>query len=558
MISPINNLTSLQDTAGVFINGDINGNGTPDIYIDGGNVRTYGIYTQQSSHNKIKGLIVSRFITANIYIQLGRSNTVQTCYVSTDPSATARASTTQGNGIYVFSSDSFLLGGSIAARDGNIISGCGSYNSGVGYCVYLYRTNHARILGNIIGLGYTGQEQIGNDKYGIFMSGSLDTDIGYGTYDLRNTISYNAFSGIQLGFGSIAGSKCTYDTIWFNFVGTDTTGELPRGNRGGPGIMLYPAWYEYIAENVISDNRDFGIRVSGGAAPDDSCNFNLITNNIIGTDYHMTGIQMGNWAEGVHLGYYGRANTVEFNTIVYSMLDGVGVGIPAGTQVCMNMRISQNDIYDNGELGIDLNRDGVSVNDPGDLDGGSNTTLNYPEIDSQRFTPPSTIEFWGYCTAPLGEIEAYLATGHVDPTGYGEGYRYLATTLADGTGHFHITLNGIAPGDDFTFLTIDTTNNTSEFSPVEEAPLHYGLDETGAYGKADMACTATGLLLTLARASWVDLRLYRVDGALASVLVQGNLGPGRHEFPLTDMASGTYIARAVIGGKTLTTKVVRF
>ena len=49
-----------------------------------------------------------------------------------------------------------------------------------------------------------------------------------------------------------------------------------------------------------------------------------------------------------------------------------------------------NSIFNNVGLGIDIHATGVTPNDPGDGDGGSNLQQNFPVITSVSFPPGNT------------------------------------------------------------------------------------------------------------------------------------------------------------------------
>ena len=90
--------------------------------------------------------------------------------------------------------------------------------------------------------------------------------------------------------------------------------------------------------------------------------------------------------------------------------------------------IVANSIAFNGQLGIDLDGDGVTPNDPGDLDRGPNGLQNFPKL----YVLPSTRQVGQVRlqveldSRPGGlyRIDVF-ASGRPDPSGYGEGQRFI-------------------------------------------------------------------------------------------------------------------------------------
>ncbi len=125
-------------------------------------------------------------------------------------------------------------------------------------------------------------------------------------------------------------------------------------------------------------------------------------------------------------------------------------------------RITQNSMFDNGSLGIEL-LDGCSIaNDPSDADAGPNDLLNHPVIIGVTPTGGGLYAIWG--TAPAdATVELFLSDG--DPSGYGEGKVYIGSTTADSGGGFATNLALAPTGAALTATATDTAGNTSEFGP---------------------------------------------------------------------------------------------
>ncbi len=144
---------------------------------------------------------------------------------------------------------------------------------------------------------------------------------------------------------------------------------------------------------------------------------------------------------------------------------GVGIKFRGGS----GNLVLENSIYANTGIGIDLNADGISMNN-----GTTNSTLPNYEMDFPVFTSAilngTTLTFEGYVgSAPSQStfanaiVEIFKSDN--DLSGYGEGKTYLGRDTCDANGNFRdsITVSGINAGDKITGTATDQTNNTSEF-----------------------------------------------------------------------------------------------
>jgi hypothetical protein len=134
--------------------------------------------------------------------------------------------------------------------------------------------------------------------------------------------------------------------------------------------------------------------------------------------------------------------------------------------------ISNNLIYNNGLLGIDLGDDGVTVNDPGDVDTGPNTLLNCPEIDSVKYHAlDSSFTVYGRTSMMGSTVEFFVAHSAkddarpADGSGHGEAYTYIGYTTSDSLLSFDYTItNEVSHFSEVTCTATDIFGNTSEFS----------------------------------------------------------------------------------------------
>ena len=178
---------------------------------------------------------------------------------------------------------------------------------------------------------------------------------------------------------------------------------------------------------------------------------------------------------------------------------GVGLETPPSGSDPLRNTISGNAIHSNGGLGIDLGADGVTANDLApDADGGPNALQNYPVLTS-AFVDGTTSVLAGTLTGAPSTVYALeiFASQTLDPTGHGEGQRFLgvatATTDAAGTAMFNVVLAASAnPGEFITATATDPSGNTSEFSASVQAissvpVLSLDPDDSSGQGGTDFA-----------------------------------------------------------------------
>ena len=313
-------------------------------------------------------------------------------------------------------------------------------------------------MGNILGLGADGSTVIGNGYCGISLDGGYNTVGGAIAAD-RNIISGNLNDGIYI--------DSSYNTIEGNYIGTDSTGLISKGN----------GWE--------------GIRITGTA-----------TYNTIG------GTQTGD------------GNIIAFNT-----QQGIGVWGNAA----VGNSILCNSIYSNSDIGIDLINTfpGVTPNHPGNAGVGGNDLQNFPELGTAT-TTGSQICITGtfYSVASTNYRLEFFANTAADPTGYGEGQTYLGyvnvttdangnvtavgdssgtATMIAGTNNFAVNFNTSVPGGQYISATATNlaTSDTSEFARVVTANL------------AGMTITPTSGLTTSG------------NGGIGSIHSQAECGPKR-------------------------------
>lgn len=326
-------------------------------------------------------------------------------------------------------------------------------NGFVGAAVWV-RAPGVQLMNNYLGLDDDGTTVLGNGRGVLCIDGCSAIEIGSPAGNDRNVISGN-IEGINIG------NAQTGNVIRSNYIGTDATGMLARGNFSG---IIWMQSEGRIGDsvpgggNVISGNTHYGVQVSG-------INFGAsLINNLIGVAADGT-TPLGNAFDGVSL--FSSALSVSENTIAHNL--GHGIMIFGLGHVRNSIR--GNRIYANRFFGISLGGLSPVPNDPGDTDGGAyaNDLQNYPVLTSALWNA-GTLTVTGTLNSIPGTsflIDLYSNTA-CDPSGYGEGevwrYTVQVTTNANGDAAFNASFAYPGAG----FITATATNNetsdTSEFS----------------------------------------------------------------------------------------------
>ncbi|TMF99540.1 MAG: hypothetical protein E6I03_12145 [Chloroflexi bacterium] len=418
----------------------------------------------------IRGLAINTFGTAGIYSETD-NNVVAGNYIGTDVSG----STDKGN--RQEGSDNNTVGGTTAAAR-NVISG----NDADG--VYVCCSAGNAIQGNYIGTSSSGTADLGNSFYGVFLDsfatgantvgGTMGVTLGGPCTGACNVISGNDQSGVRITPGAsgyvVAG----------NYIGTDVNGTADVGNTND-GVFVQGSnntlgGTASGARNLISGNDLDGVSLANGASA------NTVQGNYIGTNVTGT-VGLGNSGPGIDLSVSPNNNSIggvsagEGNTIAFNSGDGVSISSGTGNA------IRGNSIRSNGStsftLGIDLllnafgGGNGVTLNDAGDGDSGSNNLQNFPVLTSAQTTGATTLVAGSLnSTASTSFNIDFYTNSACDASGYGEGATYIGTTTAstDGTGNVSFSANvGAAPTQVGQFVTATATRaalplDTSEFS----------------------------------------------------------------------------------------------
>jgi uncharacterized repeat protein (TIGR01451 family) len=387
--------------------------GTPIVVVDGNDLAADGLtLTSTADGSTIRGLVIRDFAGDGIQINTGSDNNViagnyigRLTTAGTDAGA---GEENTGEGINLLG-DNTTIGGT-APSERNVISGNGA--DGI-----LIDASNVTIQGNFIGLDGSGVNALANTDDGIDIDGGTNLLIGGSAGGAGNVVSASGDDGIDLNNGAL-----TDVVIQGNFIGTDVTGTLDRGNLDG-GIVIESASTVLI----------------GGTAPSEG--------NVIA------------YSKGPSSGVHQRSDTAHIGRTIFG-----------------------NSIHSNNQLGINLDRNnvlgtsdafGVTANDDPDVDG----VQNFPDLASAT-TSGATVTVTGTLIASVGEsyrIE-FFANAAADASGYGEGERYLGFAnvvdggagdtdgLANGTIAFSAVLTPAGPVVAGEFITATATRADGTFT----------------------------------------------------------------------------------------------
>ena len=398
-------------------------------------------------------------------------NVVQGNYIGTDINGTiALPNGTHFNptmaGVNIAGASNNTIGGT-ASGAGNLISGNDKRGISINRSLQLLVAHDNLVQGNLIGTDHTGTSPLPN-KFGILVSESPDNIIGGTDTAARNLISGNTNSGVY-----ISGAIAVNNLVQGNYIGTDLTGNTAIGNSSGISLLD-----DANGTIIGGTTAGAGNLISGnvlGIGPNNSHNI-LIYGNLIGTDASGTN-PLGNTQTGIEFQVSCSDNIIGgtapgmANTIAYNGEMGIQLNANSGN----GNAISGNSIHSNTTLGIDINSDGVTANDPDDVDAGANNLQNYPVL-TQAFGGSFTVSGTLNSTANTTFRIELFANSACDPSGFGEGATFLGSanvsTDLNGDATFAASISGFSAGQFISATATDPSNNTSEFSACIEADLN--------------------------------------------------------------------------------------
>src|SRR4051812_3897205 len=327
--------------------------GTPLVEITGAGALNNGLVYSSTSAT-IRGLIINGFSEREIEA-IGGALIIQSCYLGINSGGTAVVPSS-GVAIDVCCNVSLTVGDGTAAGR-NVISASGA-------SAILLSQGSATVQGNYIGTNATGTAKVGNLLTGVSIDGT--GFIGGGLTPGQGNVIV-AGTGIRFTGNPSAGHSA--GTVQGNRIGTDVTGTVALNFGNQAGVEVAHGIGVNIIGNQISGNGD-GVVIASSGSIGTTSSSNVVQGNLIGTA--ADGVSpLGNSHYGVYI-FISPNNTVggiaagQGNVIAFNGRVGINVGGATGNS------IRGNSIHSNGGLGIDLDNEGVDLNDVGDTDTGSN------------------------------------------------------------------------------------------------------------------------------------------------------------------------------------------
>jgi len=432
----------------------------PAIVIDANDGAFDGFrFTSNADNSEIRGFVIRDIGLDAIEIQAGASGvTVAGNWIGRyDSDGTVVASEDIGGAPIRVWGDNNTIGG-ITAADRNVIHDL-NYSGGVALDGASAINN--TIAGNYFGTNVDGNSAVeGTDNYagyGIFSFNGANTNTIGGANDNHRNIFGGVWEGI--GFYAEDGDNNTVQNNWFG-LGADGVSII---HNEVAGVRMDDADTNTITENVfVGAKWGAGVRIDSGA------NDSIIQGNFFGTDENGH-LVAGNW------------NAVDVTGTTFGTIIG-GVGAGEGNLIAnsadnaielsafsVGTTVRGNAIYDNVKLGIDLNDDGVTLNDIADTDTGANNLQNWAVLNSATIANDGTFGY-NLDTTSLASgtytIDFYASADRALGQVQGERYIGAVTGVSDGNSALVGTLAGVAMnvGEFVTLITTDAFGNSSEFS----------------------------------------------------------------------------------------------
>lgn len=429
----------------------------------------YGMYFQKSHQNIVgdenpdKRNIISGNNIA-LALDFANDNAILNNFIGTD--GTGEHFLGNGDGILTWkNTEEEISSGNPSS--GNVIKG----NVVVGgYRGLMLHGNENLVEGNRFGTDLTGTKAFSTSG-GILLSSGSYNNIGG---DSGNLISGNT-QGITV--------YASNNRIANNLIGTDLSGETALPNTIG---VVFQTKSEssvcrnnVLENNVISGNTQEAIRILSSYE-------NHLRSNIIGLNRSAsTPIPNG---RGILLSRSSN-NLISKNTVASNRSKGIVVDGFSNQE-----RLTQNSIYGNAEIGIDLGNNGLSENDHRDTDTGPNNMQNFPELVSAsyegsqlniQFVMPSEPAYSAY---PL-QIEFFKSDGNRQGKEYISGYQLTEKELPKGKKPISVAF--LLPdilledGDLLIATATDANGNSSEFGNETPVSLSEGCTPETFYADND-------------------------------------------------------------------------
>ena len=394
--------------------------------------------------------------------------TVQGNSIGLTTAATGPASVLpNGFGVYIAAGTISALVGGPDPVDRNVVVG------GDGGVVIAGLADGTVVERNYLGVGPDGTETLEDWSFGVLIAQDPTTLEGPSNTLIEGNVIANAYTaGIDV-YGENTGAVTVRD----NVIGLDASESVARPNQYGVAVGGGVSGVS-VHDNTISGNR-VGVVIGNLSEDLPPATGTVVTGNRIGGLLSDGTTALGNDCSGVRVIEEATGTIVEYNEIAYNGTGGdCAEEGTAGVTVLdvAEAQIAYNDVHDNTGLGIDLGGDGVTPNDPGDVDGGPNGTVNYPVIEAVLNVVGGQADVAFSLSAEPSttyDVDVFSSPAP-DPSGFGEGREQLGFTTVttdaagEATGVIPVT---VAPG---AFVTAITTQDfgapgqSSEFSAAVE------------------------------------------------------------------------------------------
>lgn len=543
-----------------------------------------GVYLKSNSNSNIiggsasgEGNVISGNIEMGLCIESSDSNTIKGNFIGPDatglmPLKLPNDTLIQANGLYFNSNSKYNVAGGYSAGERNVISG----NRVYGHDLY-GNSSYNSTIGNYIGVDVTGNTAMpnatgicvdggshhnpfinnvlsGNKAYGMFIvtTGS-DSNVVAGNYfgtNANGTLAVPNQSGLLLGGGTkynviggvnvadrnifsgntydgilLADTGTMYNQIIGNYMGTDKTGNIALPNDNGIGITT-KSGNNKVDRNLISGNNSYGLIIF------EQSNYNTITRNKMGVNADTSAsIASGNAGIVITVGScHNQIGGVGMGNIIANH-DTAGVVINDAD--CRWNTISENRIYNNQILDIDLFPYGVNDNDVNDVDGGANDLMNFPTITSavnvgQTTQINGTLDFLNPGSV---KIEIFKSNNN-NIFQHGGAIEFIGSALVNPDGTWSFNTNLISSADVITATATDTMGNTSEFNANHSITVGVStVSKSNEFNIYPMPVNNSfTLLYTLDDPSNLLISIYTVDGKKVADLFNQSALPGENRF----------------------------
>jgi len=455
----------ISNSVGLFIKNTTNVNVVGGSNAGEGNYfasNAYQIAIENSSDQSIEGNVIGINKVGTSY--LGNQFTGNGVYIKNSSNISVGNTTAgsknkignQENGIYIDNSTNCnvqnnylgndltgnsVLGGTISQAIGvkidssstnnqigpdNVISG-----NDVGVKILNAGTSNNNVQNNFIGVTVSGNVLLPNNKGIEIVSGATNNIIG-GTYASdKNVISGNTNVAIN-----ILDAGTSNNIVAGNIIGLGIDETTLIGNNSGIAIFNNASLNVIGGANTDSSNYICDNNL-GGVFIGSSANDNIIKGNKIGVKPDNV-TASGNQASGIIIdaangNIIGGLNSTDQNEIANNIGDGVEIK-NSGT----NNQIIGNSIYNNGGLAIDINNDGVTVNNASGIQNNVQMPIILQAFDCNGSNSVDiALQLRNLTSGNNYLIEFYDNSSTPDGTGYGEAdafiqrFNYVAVNTID-------------------------------------------------------------------------------------------------------------------------------